>query len=446
MRCAAWTLAPTDNVSAATANDARKTPHLGNLTSTTASGTHWDIGNPGTPVLTMDLAAGYPDRVWCNSTGASATDTANCKTNSAYTYPEFVFGWGVDGSGNRKYKLGAPYYYRIVPTEFCTDATMTTCQPGTAPLTSGGLTYNVPARARFCDSTAHTNCQAKRTSTFKFPKFLGTVNPASAGTTGVKSRGRFIIEDGDTGTPTIQQITLTKPDATVVVLLSAALTTSSTDNPTNRATAAQQIVDAINANETLGLAHGYRATRGPTGGSTQEVRIDAPVVGVAHDGTSISVNAPATSTTPAFLTFTMGGANNSGDKVSSLRIGPPGGPAVDLIPGGGVSCGSSCTNTKMANNLRNVINANTTSGLSHGYTAGGSGSTVVITAPAGTGAERNGWPMAWSDQGLSNQNGFTLDDGTTVGDLSHSTVAFTGGADAAAAGAAARVGDRKSVV
>jgi type IV pilus assembly protein PilY1 len=175
-----WTLVPTDNVSSATANDARKTPHLGSLGSSTAEGTHWDTGTPGTPVLTMDLAAGYPDRVWCNSTGASATDTANCKTNSAYTYPEFTFGYGVDGSGNRKYKVGAPYYYRIVPTEFCTDASMITCVAATAPTSVAGVIYAVPARVRFCDSTAHTNCQAKRTSTFKYPKFLGRVNPSTS--------------------------------------------------------------------------------------------------------------------------------------------------------------------------------------------------------------------------------------------------------------------------
>ena len=438
-----WTAVPTDSVSNSTANDARKTPHQGSLGSSTAEGTHWDTGRPFTPVATMDLVAGYPDRVWCNSTGASATDAANCKTNSAYTYPDFTFGHGVDGSGNRKYKFGPPYYYRILPTEFCTNATLTICIAATAPTTSGGLTYSVPARVRFCDSTAHTNCQAKRTSTFRFPKFLGRVNSSSPAVTGVKSRGRITLTAGDDGAPTIQQIRITRPDASIVTLLSAAVTTVATNSAGNRTTAATAIRNAINANTSAGLNHGYVASLGATGGSTQQIFIDAPTIptddNVGNDGSTISVDAPGTGGTPASLTFTMGGANNSGDKVSSLRIGPPGGPAVDLIPAGGVSCGSSCSNTKMSTNLRASINANTSSGLSHGYTASGTGSTVIITAPAGTGSERNGWPMTWADSGLNNQSGFTLAGGSTTGDLAHSTTAFTGGVNPQAAGLAARV-------
>ncbi|MGQ0545946.1 MAG: PilC/PilY family type IV pilus protein [Betaproteobacteria bacterium] len=434
-----WTLAPTDNVSSSSANDARKAPHLGNLGSTTAQSTHWDTGSPSTPVTTMDLVNGYPDRVWCVAAGDSATDTTRCKINSGYTYPEFTFGVGVDSSGNRKYKLGAPYYYRIIPSEFCTNSTLTVCKAGTGPFTdTDGTVYSVPARVRFCDSTAHTNCQAKRTSTFRFPKFLGTVNSASPGSPGVKAQGKIILTAGDAGAPTIQQITLTKPDASLVNLLSASVTTVATNSAGNRTNAATAIRDAINANTSLGLNHGYAASLGPTGGATQEIRIDAPVVGVVHNGTTISVNAPATTTTPASLSFSIGGANTSSDKVNSLRIGPPGGPAVDLIPAGGVSCGSSCTNTKMAGNLRATINANTTSGLIHGYTATGTGATVVITAPASTGSERNGWPMTWSDTGLTNQSG-SLAGGSTVGDLAHSTTAFTGGADIAPPGSAARV-------
>lgn len=436
-----WRLVPTDNVSSATANDARKTPHLGSLTSTTANGTHWDTGNPGTPVLTMDLTSEFPDRVWCTNAADTATDTNRCKTNSAYTYPEFVFGVGVDSSGNRKYKVGAPYYYRILPTEFCTDATMTTCVASTAATVVGGVTYNVAARVRFCDSTALTTCQAKRTSTFRFPKFLGRVNPSSPAVTGVKSRGRITLTAGDAGAPTIQQITITKPDATSVNLLSAPLTTVATNSAGNRTTAATAIRNAINANTSLGLNHGYVASLGVTGGATQNIFIDAPTIpvdnNVGNDGTTISVNAPATGGTPAFLSFTMGGANNSGDKVTSLRIGPPGGPAVDLIVAGGVSCGSGCSNTQMANRLRDAINALTGT---HGYTSTASAGSVTITAPAGTGSERNGWPMTWADSGLNNQDGLSLGGGSTVGDLSHSTTAFTGGINPQLAGSAARTG------
>jgi type IV pilus assembly protein PilY1 len=444
---AGWRLVPTDNVSSATANDARKLLHTGSMNSTTAQNTHWDTGNPGTPVLTSDLTSEFPDRVWCTNAADDPLDANRCKTNSAYTYPEFTFGVGIDSSGNRKYKLGAPYYYRIRATEFCTDATMTTCVAATQATTVAGVTYSVPAPVRFCDSSALTNCQGKRTATFRFPKFLGTVNPASGAIAGVLSRGRIQLTVGDLGAPTIQRIRVVLPAGhpvgVSVELINAPVTTVATNTQANRTTAANSIIAAINANTTLGLAHGYVASMGNTTASTQDIRIDAPTIpvnnNVGNDGSTITVEAPATGGTPAFLSFTMGGANNSGDKVSSLRIGPPGGPAVDLIPGGGVSCGSGCSNTQMTTRLRDSINANTSSGLAHGYTATSSGATITITAPAGTGSERNGWPMTWSDSGLTDQNGLSLGSGSTVGDLSHNIFAFTGGVNPQPAGSAARV-------
>lgn len=416
-----WSAVPTDNVSTSTSNQGRKSPHGGTLSSTTASGQHWDLGSPSTPLMSMDLAAGFPDRVWCNSTSAAATDTVNCKTNSAYSYPDSTFGYGRDGASNRKYKLGAPYYYRILVTEYCNNPALISnasqsppgCIASTVPTIFSGVSYNFPAPVRFCDSTAHTNCQKNRSSTFRFPKFLGTGAPSGA------ARGKIILSAGDSGAPTIQQITVTKPDSSTVNLLGSALTTVATNSATNRTTAATDIMNAIDAN--FG-GHNYNASLGPTGGSTQEIWIDAPGPGVDNNGSTLTVSAPATSSTPASLSFNIGGAGSSSDRVNYLRIGPPGGPAVDLIASS-VSCGPGCTNANMATNLRNAINALTGT---HGYTASGSSSTVTITAPAGTGSERNGWPMIWSDSGLTDQSG-SLSGGTTVGDLAHSTSNFTTG-------------------
>lgn len=169
-----WTAVPTDNVSSATENAARKTPHLAggafpsaSMSSATPTFTHWDLGKPSTPVLTMDLVNGYPDRVWCMAPGDSATDTSRCKTNSAYTYPDSTFGYGRDSSSNRKYKLGAPYYYRILTTEFCNNRALIStpsqtppgCITSTQPTVFSGSTYNFPAPVRFCDSAALTSCQ-----------------------------------------------------------------------------------------------------------------------------------------------------------------------------------------------------------------------------------------------------------------------------------------------
>jgi type IV pilus assembly protein PilY1 len=424
-----WTAVPTDNVSTASDNSGRKRLHTGSLSSTTADGTDWESGTSQGVVSTFNLTSEFPDRVWCNSTGASATDTAACKTNSSYSYPDDVFGFGRDGSGNRKYKLGTPYYYRIVPTEFCADIALTNCVAATAPTVVGGVTYNIPAPVRFCNSTALTTCQANRNATFRFPKFLGTVNPATPPAPGNRARGILLLSTGDAGAPTINQITVTRPDSTVVNLFGSALTTVATNSAANRLTAAQAIRDRINLNAG---GHGYTASIGThltSGANTTQILIDAPTANVADNGSVIAVDAPAlTPTTPAALTFSVGGANNSADRLNSLQLGPSGGPAENLIASS-ITCGSGCNNNSMATLIRNAVNALTGT---HGYVASGSGSNVTITAPAGTGSERNGWVLVFSHSGLNNVSA-SLGGGFAPGDLAHTTSNFTGGVNPVAA-------------
>lgn len=426
-----WTAVPTDNVSTSGDNTARKRLHTGNLDSTTAQSTDWDTTSSQGTVSTFNLTTEFPDRVWCTSTGATATDTSVCKTNSAYTYPIDTFGYGRDGSSNRKYKFGAPYFYRITPTEYCSDVPLTNCVAATTPTVVAGVTYDKPAPVRFCDSTALTTCQGKRNSTFRFPKFLGTVNPATPPIAGVKSRGILLLSTGDSGAPTINQITITRPDATTVNLFGSALTTVATNSAANRLTAANAIIAHINLNSG---GHGYVASLGThltSGDNTTQVRIDAPATGVAHNGSIITVTAPVISpTTPASLTFNVGSATSGSDRVTAMNIGPSG-STVNLISGT-IRCGdylpSGCTNSKMAGLLRSAITALTGT---HGYVASGSDTTVTITAPASTGGERNGWSLAISNNDISPDSA-SLSGGVSPGDLAHTTSNFTGGVDTVA--------------
>ena len=426
-----WTAVPTDNVSGSTSNDLRKGLHLGNLSNNNPDDTHWGLDNPTTALTTMNLVTGFPDRVWCDSTGATATDTTVCKTNSGYTYPTDVYGYGRDGSSNRKYITGAPYYYRIIASEYCTNDTLSDCIAATAPATSAGKVYNVPALVRFCNSTAHTDCKAKRSSTHIYPKFLGTVN-GTASITAVFAQGQIDITTGTSSAATITQITITKPDASTVNLLTSNLVNSvGTNSSSNRLTVTNEIVTRINQNQG---SHGYQAScAGATFGSTSPsctdslLYIRAPTAGIAANGSSIAVTAPATSFTPAWLEFSVGGANTGTDRLIQLRIGPAG-SEVDLITST-ITCGSSCTNSKMGGLIRNAVNALTGT---HGYVASGSGSTVRITAQAGTGSERNGWDLTWSDSGLTDVNGQALANGISAGTLSHTTSNFSGGVDGVA--------------
>ncbi len=423
-----WTAVPTDNVSGSGVNDLRKGLHLGNLNNNNPDSTHWGTVTPTTALTTMNLVTGFPDRVWCNSTGATATDTAVCKTNSGYTYPTDVFGYGRDGSSNRKYITGAPYYYRIVASEYCTTASLTTCVAATAPTTVSGVVYNVPALVRFCNSTAHTNCQAKRSGSYIYPKFLGTVN-ATASVAAAYPVGQIDITTGSSSAATITQITITKPDTTTVNLLTSNLVNSvGTSSSGNQITVTNEIVTRINQNQG---SHGYQAScTGAAYGSVTPsctaslLFIRTPTIGIAGNGSSITVTAPATTLTPAWLQFDVGGANSNSDQLNQLRVGPAG-SVVDLITSS-ITCGSSCSNSKMGGLIRTAVNALTST---HGYVASGSGATVRITAQAGTGAERNGWPLTWSDSGLTDVSA-SLANGISAGSLSHTTSNFTGGVDA----------------
>ena len=420
-----WTAVPTDNVSTSSDNTSRKRPHTGNSSSTTADSTDWDTGNSEGTVSTMNLVTGYPDRVWCNSTGASATNTTDCKTNSSYTYPNDVHGFGRDGSGNRKYKTGAPYYYRIIPSEYCSDIALTNCVAATTSTVVGGVTYSIPAPVRFCNSTALTTCQAKRTSTFRFPKFLGTVTASTPATDGAFASGKITIFT-DTGAPTINQITISRPDASTVNLFTSSLTTVAPNSNANRQTAANAIITKINNNEGT---HGYVASLGTnnnTNGST-EILIRAPARGIFHNGSTIAITAPVTSNTSrASLSFEVTGAD-SGNTLNSLGIVLPNSTTVTLINTTITCCitggNANARNAEMAAAMRDRINLGTGT---HGYSATLATRTVTITAPVGTGAELNNSTLSYVHTGLDNKSA-TMTGGVSVGDLASTTGNFSGG-------------------
>ena len=218
----------------------------------------------------------------------------------------------------------------------------------------------------------------------------------------------------------------------------------------NRSTAAQTLRDAINANTTLGLAHGYIACvptvnatfpgtaivcSGSPGTTTDDINLLAPPstvgppqINVPNNGSTIAVTAPGTTKTPASITFSIVNAGN-GDRINSIRFVLPA-PAgtVNMLPSGGYtySCsGGGCSNSSMATGARAAINALSTT---HGFTASGAGSSITLTAPTGTGSELNGIAMVWSDTGISDQSG-SLANGVTNGDLAHTTTNFGSGAN-----------------
>lgn len=110
---------------------------------------------------TTNLVTGFGDLKWCDP-----NDTTSCFKNSTdYRYPDETYNVATSSPG-------APYYYRIRSTEYCTDATLTSCiniKPGgTAP-----VGYPVAAMVRYCTDTtlASNTCQAKVDATHLVPRF-----------------------------------------------------------------------------------------------------------------------------------------------------------------------------------------------------------------------------------------------------------------------------------
>ena len=79
----------------------------------------------GKGMSTADLVANYPDRAWCKNDTDAATDTTNCRVNSAYTYPNWEFNRRhhrhrrLRRQLREHHRFGRPYYYRMTTAQWC---------------------------------------------------------------------------------------------------------------------------------------------------------------------------------------------------------------------------------------------------------------------------------------------------------------------------------------
>jgi len=405
-----WTAVPTDGVSS----------------NTTFRKTTLDMHGSGSTTTTANLVTGYPDRAWCTAQADDHTNAANfptlCRLNSNYTYPNLNYGFGLNSDSTVKYIFGAPYYYRLQTTEYCTDTNMTSCIASTTPT----ATHTVPAPVRWCDSTALTNCQAKRQGSFTRPKFTGTVVGAGGSNPAASATGTITVKNpqSDAFTGTITGITV---GATQLIA-----TTVTGTGPMVANTVATSIKNEINNNTAAGLTHGYVASC--TGGATctsNVVTITAPAVGTLYNGLAVAVASTGTPLTRATASFNTDDADNN-DTVNGLTVGP-----TQLLSSS-ITCNTStwCTGNQasrdalMAQAVVDMINANTSASLAHGFTATRSGETVTVTAPVGSGSEYNGLAVTLSESGITNVTGVTMSGGTTNGDIETTVTNFTGGGDA----------------
>jgi type IV pilus assembly protein PilY1 len=198
--------------------DAINRTNTGGWTSVTTDG--FNINNTdllGANVDKSNLAAGFPDLRWCDGNG-------NCSANtSGYAYPN-------DDRYTAQSFNANPYYYTINVAEYCTDSSLTNCRVTAvnAPAPAG---YPEPARVRWCDSRALTNCQAKYVGNFKYPRFsdpnrnpdwFGTITiGASTSTNSMKIDSVSVVEPN--GTFTLTKTTVTASSGTNTAAKQAAL-------------------------------------------------------------------------------------------------------------------------------------------------------------------------------------------------------------------------------
>lgn len=191
----------------------------------------------------------FPDKKWCKPS------TSDCKTNDVtFSYPNNEY----YSSGTI---YGAPYYYKINVVEYCTDVNMRSCKVvGVgAPAPDG---YPIPAKVRWCNSTALDNCQAKfARGSYEYPRFGNTTNTYN-------SFGTITIGSSATGgSMSIASVSVRENGTTDVVITNGPVTAPSGTNATSTQKAlADALAQSIVAK--TGLANQYTAcVRSPVNGA-----------------------------------------------------------------------------------------------------------------------------------------------------------------------------------
>ncbi len=399
--------------------------------------------NTGT-TTTVNLITEYPDRIWCTSQAANwgAIDTTGaitgtvgaplCVKNSGYNYPSQIYGYGRNAADTRaKFVFGAPYYYRIATTEYCTTQDLDNCIAANADGSSPNpATYAFPAITRWCTNSgtssgtnpltatnSFASCQGKRVTGFLYPKAFGRVI-SSADIPATYAWGRITV------TYVANPSSVSNITVNGVPLISAPVPCNMTDSSTNRNSCALYISGTINAGT---ASHNYTATR-----SNNVITVTSTLPGPGPNGQPIVVTSPTNTITAATATLTVTSVSNP-SSITNLMVN-----GVAII-GGTVACNlnNNSTNRRAcAQNIVNAINGHT-SVPNYSASLSSSGSTVNIAAAWSLGSAANGYTITETGSVVTSATVFA---GGQTAALGTTTVAFSGGADAIVGTAPTRVG------
>ncbi|MDO8340634.1 MAG: hypothetical protein Q7T59_01525, partial [Candidatus Woesebacteria bacterium] len=375
--------------------------------------------SPGT---TTDLL-NYSEERWCNVWGTvCVTNTAADANGNSYRYPdgEYSFRSGSSTTTN-------PHYFRILPTEHCTDETQTTCTASSTPTTIAGVTYATPGTVRWCKYTGggtmdyaaidYTDCQAKRTGQYQYPKYLGFTSPGGVPTT---SYATITINATPVASDKITSVTVgaTNLIPGVTTLTGFTSTTAAARALAHHISNLNQGYIACSGSGTTAV--GASSVTNPPGcnrnGSAFRLTVPSPGsapsnrvyiipttgVGSLTPATGTATNsptlpAPVVTGIPAVIATKAAGSITIGDsgsdrgvRISRVDIGS--GPPTTVFTGATLDeagTNSAGEQSSLANKVRDAINSG-----GSGYVATTAGGNVVsIEAPA-TGTTYNGKAIA----------------------------------------------------
>lgn len=281
---------------------------------------------------TLNLVTTYPDVQWCSDSGLT-----DCRTNSNYFYPNQVYKYFKGTVGN-------PFYYTIVPGEYCDSEKLTSCT--TAAAATGSYTF--PAKLRWCSDTALTTCQAIKNATYKYPRYP-TLMPSNSNSGSVTTV--FTVTGNSTATSNKTLIVNSIAVATGPAIVSAA-------------TAITQDVDTATDRIIANMVNGYLASAKTctTSGSTRTCTfaVMAPATGTCPSGAitpSLTTGAAAgtaitVAATPQFTNCRTPGNFTRVDIVSNVNTYPYPGQAIKASTR--TDCaGTTCTYLEEMTNFAN---------------------------------------------------------------------------------------------
>ncbi len=430
----------------------------------------------GQSTATEDLLGNYPDRAWCKNTTDVATDTANCRVNSAYTYPNWEYNHGFDNTNgyvneyaNVKFRFGNPYYYRMqtaqwcstptrdagtcvsgsavdpnvhiyVAPEFCTDSELVNCAAGAA-LTPA----HVISGPRWCsDAGTLLNCQRKKVGNFRWPKHLGTTQVRVVNIPAASASGSVNVLQSALG----EQVTTLTVGGMSIIAGPISAGGSSAD------ALAVQIRDAVNAHVSTPE---YTAS---AAGSV--VTIAAAATGAGENGKTIVAVSTQTGTTAASGEIDVNSSgSNANVYVDGIQILHPTLGVINLMsPTCSGSFGSSVYTTTggtYGNRLiadsgtnspseRNALAAGIETCIDQatattGFSATRSGDVVTVIAPVSLGATMNNRSITVVKGGTNGDyNTVDFSGGQSTGVVLSASGSLSGGADATTGNLPIRLG------